>query len=243
MGWEIFLNPDEEIGSPDSTPFIEECAQRCQLACIFEPRLEDGSLVSKRKGSGNYKLISLGKRAHAGRHFAEGKNAIYPLARFITQLESLHAPEAGILINVGNVKGGEASNIIPDYAECHLNVRADALKTMEWIEEKMSKLADDLGLKLLCTTFRPPKPFDEKTESYFKTLKECGSKLGLQIAWRNSGGVCDGNTFAAKGVPAIDTLGVRGGKIHTENEYVHLESLVEQRELVTLFLCVVEGIK
>lgn len=236
IGWEIFLNPDEEIGSPDSTLFIEECALRCHLACIFEPRLEDGSLVAKRNGSSNYIIISIGKTAHVGRNFGEGKNAIYPLARFIGEIESLNGPQFGAIINIGLIKGGEANNIIPDYAECHLNIRGQDLQTMQLTEQRISQLAENFGLKLRRTSFRPPKPFDKKTESFFQKLKECGSKLGLQLAWVDSGGVCDGNTFAAKGVPTIDTLGVRGGKIHTKNEYVHLESLCEQTELVTLFL-------
>lgn len=236
IGWEIFLNSDEEIGSPDSTPFMEQCAERCHFACLFEPRLEDGSFVSKRKGSSNFTLFSRGKRAHAGRDFTQGKNAIYPLIHFLSEIESLSMPAKGILINVGVIKGGEATNIVPDYAECHLNLRADDLQTMASTEERLKLIAQKQGLTLVRTSWRPPKIFDEKTEKYFQKLKSCGSQLGMAITWKETGGVCDGNTFAAKGVPVIDTLGVRGGKIHTSEEFVHLASLSEQIELMLVFL-------
>jgi glutamate carboxypeptidase len=236
LGWEIVINSDEEIGSPYSTPFIEECAKKCHLACLFEPSLEDGSFVSERKGSSNYLVVSRGKKAHAGRNPNEGKNAIYPLAHFIAQIEIMNAPSVGTLLNVGKIEGGVATNIIPDYAECHLNVRADQLETMNHIEKSLEQYAKDLDLQLIRTTFRPPKPFDPKTEALFQALKECGSKLGLTINWRKSGGVCDGNTLASKNIPTIDTLGVRGGMIHTEKEFLYVESLSERAELTALFL-------
>lgn len=236
IGWEIFLNPDEEIGSPDSTHFLEGCAKRCQLACIFEPRLEDGLFVSQRKGSSNYKITSKGVKAHAGRNFTEGKNAIFPLVHFIEGIHQLIDLKKGIFITVGVIKGGEATNIIPDYAECQINVRTDTSEDMESVDLHFKELAQTYNVSCLRTSHRPPKPFDSRTEDYFQILKACGSELGLAVAWRASGGVCDGNTFAARGVPTLDTLGVRGGKIHTEHEFVDLTSLPEQAMLVALFL-------
>jgi glutamate carboxypeptidase len=229
LGWEIFLNLDEEIGSPASTPFLQECAGRCSCALIFEPALPDGSLVSGRKGSGNFQAVSEGRAAHAGRHPEEGINAIYPLARFITSLEVMNKGDT--LINVGMVKGGGPLNIIPDHAEAGVNVRS-----YEDLEAELRKKAEAAGISLKRLSYRPPKPFDAKTEKLFTLLKECGSKLGMSINWRETGGVCDGNTFGAAGVPTIDTLGAEGGGMHTENEFVYLSSLSEKSKLTACFL-------
>lgn len=229
IGWEIFLNLDEEIGSPNSTPFLKECSGRCDCALFFEPALPDGALVSARKSSGNYLAISKGRAAHAGRHPEEGKNAIYPLARFIASLEELNIN--GTLVNVGMVKGGGPLNLIPDYAEAGVNVRADSD-----LEPLLRKKAEAAGIALKRLSYRPPKPFDPKTEALFTLLKECGEKLGLAIKWRDTGGVCDGNTFGAAGVPTIDTLGVEGGGVHTENEFVYLPSLKKKMKLTEYLL-------
>ncbi len=236
IGWEIFLNPDEEVGSPDSKAFIEGCAERCDLALLFEPALPDGALVSSRKGSANFMIRSRGKRAHAGRGFAEGKHAIYPLARLIVESEQWHQPSQGDIVNVGIVKGGEAFNIIPDYAECGLNVRTDTLQKLVEIRERLTSLTSRLGLELEHLTWNPPKPLDPTTESLLHELRRCGAQIDLDISWRATGGVCDGNTFASKGVPTIDTLGALGGEIHTENEYLDVNSLSERAQLTTLFL-------
>ena len=81
IGWEVLLNPDEEIGSPGSRPMIDSIAKRCDFGLLFEPALGDNQLVSWRKGSGNFSLLVRGRSAHAGRAFAEGRNALVAAAQ------------------------------------------------------------------------------------------------------------------------------------------------------------------
>ena len=78
---------------------------------------------------------------------------------------------------------------------------------------------------------RPPKPLDARAERLFALVRDCGADLGQTIDWRDSGGVCDGNNIAACGVPVVDTMGVRGGKIHSEEEYLIVDSLKERAAL------------
>ena len=90
LGWEILLNPDEELGSPGSLPLLREAAGRNHLGFLFEPCLPDGSLVSIRKGSGNFTAVVLGRAAHAGRDFHAGRSATVALAELITKLDDLN---------------------------------------------------------------------------------------------------------------------------------------------------------
>ncbi len=222
LGWEIFLNLDEEIGSPNSTPFLQECAKRCDCALLFEPALPDGALASERKGSSNYHVVSKGKEAHAGRNAEEGVNAIFSLVRFLAAIENL--PNA--LVNVGTITGGRAVNIIPDHAEAKLNVRSD-IDYDSILQEK----AKECCVSITKTNFRPPKKFDEKTKKLFELLKGCGEELNIPVKWRATGGVCDGNTFGAAGIPTIDSLGVEGGGLHTDEEFVYLPSMLKKAQL------------
>jgi len=64
----------------------------------------------------------------------------------------------------------------------------------------------------------------------------CGRTLGLILEARPTGGVCDGNKLAAAGLPTIDTLGVRGGGIHSPDEYLVVASLAERAKLTALVL-------
>lgn len=236
FGWRVFVNTDEEIGSIYSAAFIQRYCLGCRLGCIFEPTLPDGSFVSERKGSQNYLLTSHGVGGHAGRDAGKGKNAIFPLTRMISGIECLHQPDQGILINPGLIKGGQGKNIIPDQAECHLNVRTDTTEQMEEVDVFLLKQAEQEGILIKKESYRPPKPLDHQTEELLGILQQCGKQLGTHIKWNKSGGVCDGNLLAASGVPTLDTMGVEGGGIHTEKEYMKVESLSEKTKLAVLFI-------
>ena len=73
-------------------------------------------------------------------------------------------------------------------------------------------------------------------EAFFNAVKAIGVELGQTIAWKATGGCCDGNNIAAVGTPVIDTLGVRGAHIHSTDEYVRLDSLEERAKLSALLL-------
>jgi len=88
---------------------------------------------------------------------------------------------------------------------------------------------------------RPPKPLSEEAEALFGLVKQAGADLSQAIAWQPSGGVCDGNNIAACGVPVVDTMGVRGGKIHSTEEYLIVESLAERAALSALTIMRLAG--
>jgi len=236
IGWRVFLNPDEEIGSPHSTPFIQACARNSDLALLFEPTLPDGSFVCARKGASGFHARAFGKAAHAGRDPEKGVNAIYSLSHFVTEISGLHSPSHDKIVNVGRIQGGQAANIVPEFAECDLNIRASSTKTLHALENKIVKVAHKRGVQIERKSHRFPKLFDPQTQALFTALKSSAQKLGLSIKWKESGGVCDGNTLAHIGVPTIDTLGVHGANLHTDKELIHLESLLEKAKLTLFFL-------
>lgn len=242
IGWEVILNPDEEIGSPSSGDFIAARAEGKLLGLIFEPAYADGKLVSVRKGSSNYTLVARGRAAHAGRDFPQGRSAISALARFIVKADALTQLEHGTTLNFGHIEGGVNSNVVPDLAICRLNVRVSKMSAIDLIHKELEKFAEEvnqqegLSITLWETSSRGPKPFDKKSEILFDAFKVCGAELGLALDWQPSGGVSDGNILASVGIPCVDTLGVVGGKIHTHDEYILIPSLEERTALTSLFL-------
>jgi glutamate carboxypeptidase len=242
IGWEVLINPDEEIGSVGSRDLLASCATRNNLGLLFEPAFADGKVVSSRKGSLSFAVVARGRAAHAGRDFASGRNAIAALARFILRAEALTRPEQGTTVNVGVISGGQAVNIIPDLAICRLNVRLLLPEQESAIREALQRYAQEcsdregLALTLFEEAATPPKPFDEKQLALMNLLKECGQELGHPIAWQPSGGACDGNRLLAHGLANLDSLGVIGGNLHTPEEYAYLPSLSERARLVALFI-------
>ncbi|MEE2692250.1 MAG: hydrolase [Pseudomonadota bacterium] len=242
IGYEVLINADEEIGSPGSAPLLHEAAKRAQFACVYEPAMEDGSLAGARKGSGNFSAIVRGRSAHAGRRHADGRNAVVAAAEFIARISALTGQREGLTVNVARLDGGGPNNVVPDTAVARFNVRVEKGEDAGWVEEQAKAFLAEIDAREGFSAHlhggfgRPPKPMTPKLEAFFKALKAMGEELGIQIGWKATGGVCDGNNIAAAGVPVIDTLGVRGANIHSADEYVKLDSLEERARLSALLL-------
>ena len=88
---------------------------------------------------------------------------------------------------------------------------------------------------------RPPKPMTGEAEALFQLVRKAGADLGQEIGWQPSGGVCDGNNIAACGVPVVDTMGARGGSIHSDQEYLIVDSLAERAALSALTILRLAG--
>lgn len=241
IGWEVLINPDEEIGSIGSEHLFREAAKRNHLGLIFEPSFADGAIVSSRKGSMNFSIVARGKAAHAGRDFDKGRNAIQALARYIVAATELNDSVSGVSINPGYIQGGGPVNIVTDLAFCRFNARAIESNDFAAIKIKLEKLinkinGDGIELSFHMESDRAPKVFDEKCRRLFDMMDECAQTEGYVLTQRPSGGVCDGNILAEEGMAVIDTLGAIGGNIHTKEEYILVDSLVQRSRLVALFL-------
>lgn len=242
IGYEVILNADEEIGSPGSAAILHEAATRAQFACVYEPAMADGTLAGARKGSGNFSAVFSGRAAHAGRDHAAGRNAVVAAAEFMTAIDAMTGKRAGLTVNVARLDGGGPNNVVPDNAVVRFNARVEKASDADWFTAEVKKLIaaanarEGYGAHLHGSFGRPPKPMTPQLEAFFRALKDCGVELGLDIGWKATGGVCDGNNIAAAGIPVIDTLGARGGDIHSSNEFVKLDSLEERARLSALLL-------
>ena len=236
LGWTVVLNTDEEVGSPSSTELLQSLAREHDYGLVYEPALADGRLAGARGGSANFDLVIRGKSAHVGRAFEEGRSAIHQAAEAVGVLASLNAAE-GVTVNVGKIDGGGPSNQVADVAVVRLNVRVADSEKQEAIENDLRRLAfvigrrDGFSAELHGKFFSPPKPMTPEAQQLFDRVKTCGVDLGLDISWSPTGGVCDGNKLQAAGLPTIDTLGVRGGNLHSDAEFVLLDSLPERAKL------------
>jgi len=242
VGWTALLSPDEEIGSPGSAPLLAELGRQGHIGLTYEPALPDGTLAGERKGSGNYHLIVRGRSAHAGRAFHEGANAIAAAAMIAVKLHELNSKRAGVTVNVSKIDGGSPLNVVADNAVVRFNVRVPDAQSAAWVVDAIAEITatapfDGITLDLHGGMTRAPKPMDASQTALFNAVKSTGDLLGQRIAWVPSGGVCEGNNLHAAGLPNVDTLGVIGGDIHSDQEYAWPDSFVTRTQLSALILC------
>lgn len=242
IGWEVLIVPDEEIGSPHSTPLLEKAAKHHNLALAFEPCLPNGALARSRKGSGIFTITAHGKAAHAGRNFASGNNAIVGLSKFLLKFHAFNDQFPGATFNVGHIEGGGPINVVPDLATAIANIRVSTPEEKSQVLKQFNALVAEFNsnnptqIELTGHFTRPPKPPSEAADYLYKELQACGGPLGLTLGWEDTGGAADGNILADSGLPNIDNLGVLGDNIHSGDEFITLDSLTQRSQLSTLFL-------
>jgi glutamate carboxypeptidase len=247
IGWEVLINPDEEIGSPGSAGLLAQAAARNRLGLVFEPAFPDGSLVSERKGSGNFSVVIRGKSAHAGRAFQEGRNAVVAAADFALAAHRLNGTIPEMTLNIGRIDGGGPVNVVPELAIVRLNVRIAHTQDQHPIGSELRRIAaevadrHEVSVQLHGGFLSPPKLLNDRTRELCRHVEECGRELGIPITWTRSGGVSDGNKLAAAGLPVIDTFGPRGGNLHSSEEYVSVSSLTERAKMTALLLLKLAG--
>ncbi|WP_120717704.1 hydrolase [Tsuneonella amylolytica] len=241
LGYDVMINSDEETGSLSSSALIAELARGKYAALTYEPSaLPDGTLAHARGGSGNYSVIVTGKSAHAGRNPEDGRNAIVAAADLAVRLKAM--THDALSVNPAKIDGGSANNVVPDHAVLRFNIRPKSVEAAETFASDLNALLrsieaqHEVGIHLHGGITRPPKPVDERAQRLFDLVRSCGAELGQEIGWKSTGGVCDGNNIAACGVPVVDTMGVRGGAIHSPDEFMIVPSLAERAALSALVL-------
>jgi glutamate carboxypeptidase len=239
IGYEVVINSDEEVGSLGSADLIARAARAKRAALTYEPSaLPDGTFAGARPGSGNFSFTVRGKSAHAGRNPQDGRNAIVAAADLALRLK--RGVDPTLSVNPARIDGGGPNNVVPDCAVLRVNVRpatlADQARANRLITASVRAVEDshDVAIHVHGHFARPPKPMTPALEALFGVVARAGADLNQPVAWQSTGGVCDGNNIAACGVPVIDTMGVRGGSIHSMEEFLIVDSLSERAALSAL---------
>lgn len=242
LGYHIVLTPDEETGNFASHDRLRLAAETAHVGMTFEPAMETGAMSGARKGSGIFDVIFHGCAAHAGRNPQDGLNAIHAAADFAVKVQNLNGVKDGVTFNVGRIDGGGPNNIVPDLGIVRLGVRATDTQSAEWAVEQLKStyngICTDQGVTghFHGSFYRPPKPKNAAQKALFEATRLTGKALDLSLFFNDTGGVCEGNNVFAAGTPNIDTLGVRGGRIHSHDEFVITESFEERAKLTLLIL-------
>ena len=238
LGYQVIIGADEETGSLSSARLIAEAARGKLAAFTYEPALPDGTLAGARGGTGNFSITVRGKSAHAGRNPDEGRNAVLAAADLALRLAAARSPT--LAVNPARIEGGGPNNVVPELAILRVNFRpkdaAAVARATDHLSACIAGVAAEHDVTIDCHGGfnRPPKPISAAAARLFDTVRAAGADLGLAIGWRDTGGVCDGNNIAACGVPVVDTMGARGGDIHSSDEYLIVDSLSERAALSAL---------
>ena len=234
----IFLSCDEEVGSFTGRPILERVAADAKHCFVFEPSA-DGKVKTGRKGTGLYKIRTHGIPAHAGLEPEKGANAVAELARHIEEIHAIADPAVGTTVNVCTFKGGTTSNVIPEHADCEIDVRFSSMAEAERADSAIRSITsrdERVSLEILGDINRPPMERTPEVIGLFENARDLAASFGYELGETQVGGASDGNFVAALGVPVLDGLGIAGAGAHTLNEHILISDIANRVTLITSLL-------
>jgi len=234
-------NPDEEIGSPTSTPHIREIAADADACLVLECARANGDIVSSRKGILDARVTVHGRAAHAGVEPEKGRSAILSAADLVTRLHALNGRWDGVTVNVGVIAGGTRPNVVGERCSLEIDVRAVRRADLETAEAEIRTMLASLVVPDTTATLDEmarwwPMEKLEQSRRLVDHAKALAGRLGFEVDDAATGGASDANTTAGMGVASIDGLGPVGGLDHSPGEYLEVASIVPRTTLLAALI-------
>ena len=235
------VNPDEEIGSPASSPIIARLAASADAAVVLEGARPNGNVVRARSGMTHLRLDLKGRAAHAGVEPQRGRSAIVEAATKILALDALNDHVRGVTVNVGVISGGTRPNVVADEAHLLVDVRARQRSLQEATlaaVEAINATSTVAGVSCTLETLAQHWPMETTPQArrLFDLAGSLARRLHFELGSARAGGASDANTTAACGVPTLDGLGPIGGNAHSADEYLELDSVIPRMTLLAALL-------
>ena len=238
----VFIaNPDEEIGSPSSTPHVRAAAAESDACFALECARANGDFVSARKGMADLRIALHGKAAHAGVEPEKGRSAILAGAHLVTAIHGLNGRWPDVTANVGVFNAGTRPNIVPEEAELQVDVRGMTRTSLEAALAAVRELAaapavPDVTIDVETMNSWQPMEKLERSGRLVDHVIALAGRLGFATRDTATGGAGDANTTSGMGLPSIDGLGPVGGLDHSPDEYLEVASIVPRTTLLAALL-------
>jgi glutamate carboxypeptidase len=235
----VFVNSDEEVGSPGSTRHIRRLARVVERAFVMEPSLGlAGKLKTARKGGGRFSLVVEGQAAHAGLDPEGGASAILELSYLIQELFALNDPTRGTTVNVGKIDGGLSPNVVAPGCSAEVDVRVATLEDARRVQESILSLepvTPGTKVRIEGRIGRPPMEPTPRNYLLWRRARSVGEALDLELEEATAGGASDGNTTSPY-TATLGGLGAVGDGAHARHEFVYADAMVERSALLAALI-------
>jgi glutamate carboxypeptidase len=200
-----------------------------------EPGRVSGNVVTGRKGGVFSAFRVTGKAAHSGGNYAEGISAIEELARKVQALHAITDLDRGITVNVGLVSGGQSVNTVAPWAEGQIDLRYVTAPDRDEAMTRISAIVErsyvpgtraELSMRGEFLPLVQTPTAKRLFEIYVKSAADSGFKTDGEF----TGGCADSGFTAGVGTPTICAVGPVGGKAHSPDEFLRIDSLVPRAQ-------------
>ena len=231
----LILQTDEEVSSmiSDKATIGYMCERALEAVAFLNLEgASAGKACLQRKGTITFTFTVEGIEAHGSQCATAGASAILEAAHKIIELEKLKDKD-GITCNCGIISGGSVPNTVPGHCEFKANIRFANSEQLEWVRTHVKEIAAKVCVEGCKTTVNNPAgrvamELTEKNVALLARMNEIFEENGLptlEAAKRT--GASDAADVTHAGAACIDSIGVRGEKIHSPAEFAYIDSLAE----------------
>lgn len=232
----IMLTSDEEVGGKNGVKYLLDQGYTSKIG--LDP---DGGfnwhIEEEAKGVLLIKLVAHGQSAHSSRPW-EGENAIEKLQSILPKIQNLYPksnqPDIDWFptVSVTMIQGGEATNVIPEYAESDINIRYPASMSPSKILKDINDIVQHYpGVNLMESLQGSAHKVDITNPNFLLFKKIAKEKFNIDVKTVKSHGASDARFFGEKGIPVL-VVSPTGGDIHSDDEWVDLDDLVRYYEVM-----------
>lgn len=228
-----------EEGGLSGAKHIDRKLLKADFGYILDSGGTPGRIVNAAPGQNNIKVVVRGKSAHAGIAPEEGVNAIVVAGKALAKI-SHGRIDHETTANIGIIKGGQATNIVPDYAEIICEARSRSLEKLKKQTKSMvdtfEQTASDNGARVEIAVQKMYDPYVLTADMPVISLaRQAAESIKLPAVLEATGGGSDANFFNTYGVPSA-VLGVGMAKVHTTEEFIKVEDLVNTARFVVAII-------
>lgn len=231
---EVILTVSEEQGLMGSK-HLDFSRVRSKLGYVLDSDGETGNIIIKAPTQNEFVLTVIGKAAHAGMNPEEGLNAICLAAYAINHL-TIGRIDEETTCNLGTINGGRARNIVADRVEVKGEARSlnpaklDTL-TNEIVTTFRERVEEKGGRCEVEVIHLYPMIDLDPEEPVVKIAKRAARAMGREPVLGRTGGGSDANIFNGQGIRCAN-LGIGMKKVHTAEEFITVDSLVDSARYV-----------
>ncbi len=194
-----------------------------------------GTIVVQAPAQKNVSAVIHGRAAHAGVAPEKGISAILVAAEALTRMK-LGRIDPETTANIGIIKGGVATNIIPDRVELKGEARSldqDKLnRQAEHMVEVIKAACAAHGVEAEVQVGDSYNSFRLTEQDYVVQLAVQAAKaLGLEPRIEKTGGGSDANIINGYGIPSV-ILGLGYTNVHTTDEAIPIDQLEKAAQYV-----------
>lgn len=235
-----------EEGGVNGSKNMDPALLKADLGFVLDSSGDPGKIIVMAPGQNKIQVTVHGKTAHAGIAPEEGVNAIVVAGKALAELKDGRI-DFETTANVGNIKGGGATNIVPEKVEIVAEARSRnkeklAAQTAHMVET-FEKVAAANGGRAEVKVTKAYDPYVLTEEMpVVKLAQEAAKVIGLNPKLEGTGGGSDANFFNAYGVPST-VLGIGMAKVHTNDEYIKEEHIYQTGEFVLSLIKTAAGYK